>query len=188
MDMEHDAITAGVSKIGGLFDTADVKVLICYILSSINEPVPGTMLGEVLHHEGIANIFEVSDCLASLTETGHLQELNDEDGTYTITDSGRDVADTLKTSLSTVVKERAYTAVLKMFSRFKNAKETDFKITREDDRIFLTCSALDRGKPFMSIKLLMTDEDQAVFVKEKFLSNTSKIYSKLIEMLTTDSQ
>lgn len=181
--MERDAISAGVNKIGGLFSTADVKVLICYILSSLNEPVPGTLMGEVLHHEGIANIFEVSDALASLTETGHIIEL-DEDGAFKITDSGRDVAETLKTSVATVVRERAYSAVLKMLTRFKNAKETDFKITHEDDRIYLTCSALDKDFPFMSIKLLVADEDQAIFIKEKFLSNTSGIYTKLIEMLT----
>lgn len=182
--MEKDAISAGVNKIGGLFSTAEVRILICYILSTIDEPIPGTMLGEVLHHEGIANIFEVSDSLAALTESGHIIELDDEDGAFVITDNGRDVAETLKTSLSITVKERAYSAVLKMLVRFKNAKQTDFKISRENDRIYLTCSALDNEFPFMSVKLLVSDEDQATFIKEKFLSNTSEIYSKLIEMLT----
>ena len=180
--MEKDAITAGVNKIGGLVNTADVKILICYILSSLGEPVPGTMMGEVLHHEGIANIFEVSDALASLTKTGHIFE--DVEGAFIITDSGKDVAETLKTSVATVVRERAYSAVLKMLVRFKNAKQTDFKISHENDRIYLTCSALDKEFPFMSVKLLVSDEDQAIFIKEKFLSNTSEIYTKLIEMLT----
>lgn len=182
--MERDAISAGVNKIGGLFSSADVKILICYILSSIDEPVPGTMMGEVLHHEGIANIFEVSDALASLTETGHIKELDDEDGAFVVTDNGRDVAETLRTSLSTVVKDRAYAAVIKMLARFKNSKQTDFRISREDERTYLTCSALDKDFPFMSVKLLVADEDQALFIKEKFLNNTSEIYTKLIEMLT----
>ena len=182
--MEKDAITAGVNKIGGLFNTADIKILICYILSSLNEAVPGNMMCEVLHHEGIANIFEVSDALASLTNTGHIKELDDADGSFIITDSGKDVAETLKTNVAIVVRERAYSAVLKMLVRFKNAKQTDFKISRENDRIYLTCSALDKEFPFMSIKLLVADEDQALFIKDKFLNNTSEIYSKLIEMIT----
>ncbi|MBQ6847740.1 MAG: DUF4364 family protein [Clostridia bacterium] len=182
--MEHDAISAGVSKIGGLFSTADVRILICYILSSINKPINGTMLCEVLHAEGIANIFEVSDSLAFLTESGHIIE--HDDGTFTVNDSGRHVANTLNTNLSSIVKDRAYAAVLKMLIRIRNAKETDFKISREDDRIFLTCSALDQDRPFMSIKLMLSDEDQAIFIKNKFLENTSKIYSTLLEMLTKD--
>ena len=180
--MERDAIPAGVNQIGGLFSTAEIKILVCYILSTIDEPVPGTAMCEVLHHEGIANIFEVSDSLAKLTESGHISEL--EDGSFVITEEGRDVAETLKTSLSLTVKERAYNAVLKMLVKFKNSKQTSFEITREYDRVFLTCSALDNKLPFMSIKLMVADEDHAAFVKEQFLSNTNEIYSKLIEMLT----
>ncbi len=183
--MERDAISAGVSKIGGLFNTADIRILICYILSSLTEPVNGTMLCEVLHHEGIANAFEVSDSLAFLEENGHIEEVKAADG-YIITEIGRNVANTLTTSVSSVVKDRAYTAVVKMMIRLRNAKETDFKISRENDRIFLTCSALDRGVPFMSIKLLVSDEDQAMFIKDKFLDKSSEIYSRLMEMITKD--
>jgi len=182
--LEKDAIPAGVNQVGGLFSTAEIKILICYVLSTIDEPIPGNLLCEVLHHEGIANIFEVSDCLAKLTDSGHIIELDDQDGAFIVTDDGRDVADTLKTSLSITVKERAYNAILKMLVKFKNSKQTDFKITKEYDRVFLTCSALDNKLPFMSIKLMVADEDHASFVKDKFLSNTNEIYSKLIEMLT----
>ena len=182
--MERDAISAGVSKIGGLFSTADIRILICYILSSVRQPVPGTMLGEVLHHEGIANIFEVSDSLAFLTDSGHIKELDDENGSYIVTDSGRNVAETLKNNLSSVVKQRAYAAVMKMLSRIRNARETDFKITNENGRMYITCSALDNKAPFLSVKLLVSDEDQALFVKDKFLDRAPEIYSKLIEMIT----
>ncbi len=182
--MERDAITAGVNKIGGLFSTTDIRILLCYILSTINEPVPGTLLCEVLHHEGIANAFEVSDSLVSLTQTGHIEELNDQDGSFIATENGKQIADSLKTTLSVVVKDRAYSAVLKMFSRFKNTKATEFSITKENGRTYLTCAALDHDCEFMSVKLQVTDEDQAIYIKEKFLTNTSEIYSKLIEMLT----
>ncbi len=182
--MERDAVSAGVSPIGGLFNTAQVRILICYILSAINKPVPGNLLANTLHYEGIANCFEVNDSIASLCKSGQLTLIDDREDTYLITDSGRDVAETLKTSLSITVKERAYNAAIKMFSRFKNAKETDFKISREGDKTFITCSAMDTDSPFMSIKLMVTDEEQALHIKEKFLSEPSKIYSTLIEMLT----
>ena len=57
--MEKDAVSAGVSEVGGLFNTAEIKILVCYIFSSINLPVPGRMLADTLHYEGIANCFEV---------------------------------------------------------------------------------------------------------------------------------
>ena len=181
--MERDAVSAGVSEIGGLFSTAEIKILVCYIISSINSPVPGQMLANVLHYEGIANCFEVNDAIDSLCNSGHLQLVDKKDDTYIITDSGKSIAETLKTSLPVAVKDRAYRAAVKMVAQFKNAKESDIKITKENGKTFITCSAMDGGQPFMSIKLLVADEEQALCIKNRFL-NDNTIYSKIIEILT----
>lgn len=182
--MEKDAVSAGVSEIGGLFSTAEIRILLCYLIASIKKPVPGRMLADVLHYEGIANVFEVNDSIAALCQSGHLECVDTAEDTYVTTNSGKDVAETLKTTLSITVKERAFSAALKMVSRFNNSKETDIKISREGDKTFITCSAIDNGDPFMSVKLLVTDEEQAIFIREKFLEDPSKIYSEIIEMLT----
>ena len=182
--MEKDAVSAGVSEFGGLFTTAEIRILICYILSALNGPVPGNLLANTLHYEGIANCFEVNDSIAHLVKNGQLELVDEKDDTYIITKSGKDVAQTLKTTLSITTRERAYTAATKMLARFKNTKETDIKISREGDKTFITCSAIDDETPFMSIKLLACDEDQALFIKEKFLNDPSKILSSIIDMLT----
>ncbi len=182
--MEKDALTAGVSEIGGLFTTAEIRVLICYIFSSINKAIPGNLLANTLHYEGIANCFEVNDSIDYLCKNGQLKLVDKNEDTYIITQSGKDVAETLKTTLSIIVKERAYNAALKMYSRFKNTKETDIKISREDNKTFITCSACDNDSPFMSVKLLVSDEEQAIHIKEKFLNNPTEIYSNIIDLLT----
>ncbi len=181
--MERDAVSAGVSEIGGLFSTAEIKILICYIISSIDCPVPGKMLANTLHYEGIANCFEVNDSIDSLCKSGHLELVDKKDDTYIITESGKSIAQTLKTSLAYSVKDRAYNAAVKMVAQFKNAKESDIQITKENGKMFITCSAMDGGQPFMSIKLLVSDEEQALYIKDRFL-NDNTIYSQIIEILT----
>lgn len=181
--MEKDAVSAGVSPVGGLFNTAEIKILICYIISSINEPVPGNELANILHYEGIANCFEVNDAIASLCQKGHIKLVNEKDDSYIITETGKNIAETLKTSLPFTVKDRAYSAALKMVSRFKNSKETDIKIYKENGKTYITCSALDNNVPFMSVKLLVSDEEQALYIKNKFL-NDNRIYSDIMELLT----
>ncbi len=182
--MERDAMSAGVNPIGGLFSIAEVRILICYILSSIGHPVPARQLAETLHHEEIANYFEVVDSMSELQKSGHIECCDEKEDLYIATQKGKDTADTLKTSLPLVVKDRAYAATLKMVSRYRNAKETDIKVSREGDRTFITCSALDGTGSFMSVKLMVTDEEQALFIKEKFIDNPSKIYSEIISLLT----
>ena len=186
--MERDAVSAGVSEIGGLFSTAEVRILICYLLSAIKDPVPGRKLADLLHYEAIANCFEVNDSIAFLLENGQLSLIDEKEDTYVITDKGRLVADTLKTSLSYTVKDRALKAALKMVSRYKNAKETDIKISREGKRTFITCTALDGEEPFVSVKLMVTDEDKAIYIKERFLDNPSRIYSEIIDIITKDEK
>ena len=181
--MEKDAVSAGVSPVGGVFNTAEIKILIYYIISSINEPVPGNELANTLHYEGIANCFEVNDAIASLCQKGHIKLVNEKDDSYIITETGKNIAETLKTSLPFTVKDRAYSAALKMVSRFKNSKETDIKICKENGKTYITCSALDNNVPFMSVKLLVSDEEQALYIKNKFLNDNS-IYSDIMELLT----
>ena len=180
--LEHDAASAGVSP-GGLFNSAEIKILVCYILSNIEDAVPGQMLANVLHYEGIANCFEVNEAIASLVKSGQLTVDNPSDDTYRITQSGRDVAETLKTSLPFTVKEKGYLAALKMVSRFKNAKDTEISISKENDKTYITCSALDGGQAFMTIKLMVADEGQAVCIKERFLNDSSAIFSGIIDLL-----
>lgn len=182
--MEKDAVSAGVSQIGGLFSTAEVRILICYIISAINQPVPGRMLADTLHYEGIANYFEVSESIAFLCDGGQIELYNEKEGTYVITKSGKNIADTLKTSLSYTVKDRAYNAAIKMVSRFKNAKETEIKVTHENDNTYVTCSTVDNNITYMSIKLLVTDDEQAMTIKENFLDNPSAVFSEVVGMLT----
>ena len=142
------------------------------------------MLANVLHYEGLANAFEVSDAVVSLSSSGQIIATDEGEQNYIITDTGRATSETLKSSLSSVVKERAYLAVMKMFAKFKNSKDNVFEITHEDGATYLSCSAIDGGKPFITVKLLMTDEDQATVIRERFLENPAAIYSKIIEMLT----
>ena len=182
--MEKNAVSAGVEPIGGLFNTADIKILICYILSTINEPIPADMLSNLLHYEGIANGFEVSDSITSLQKNGMIIESESNKDCYVVTKAGREIAETLKTSLSFTVRDRACTAALKMMTRIKNSRDTDIKITHEEDSTYISCSAMNGQQPFVTVKLLVADETQALYIKERFLDHSSEIYSGIIELLT----
>ena len=82
-----------------------------------------------------------------------------------------------------ILLPRAYNAAVKMVAQFRNAKESDIKITKENGKMFITCSALDGNEPFMSVKLLVSDEEQAHYIRDRFL-NDHTIYSQIIEILT----
>lgn len=182
--MDKDAVSMGVKPVGGLFSTAEIKILICYILDTIGEPVPANELTNTLHYEGIANAFEVSDAISLLAKGGLIAPVDEAGSAYIITRSGSDTARTLRDSLSYNVRDRACKAALKMLTRFKNAKSSEFKITKENGQTYITCSALDRGAPIISVKLLVGDETQALAVKESFLDKAEELYPEIIRLIT----
>ena len=181
---ERDAASAGVDPVGGLFNTADIKILICYVLSVTQEPLDAAMLSNVLHYEGIANAFEVSDAITSLQKNGMLMESPEKPGCFFVTREGNDVAKTLNTSLAMTVKERACKIALKMLAREKNARESSFEITHENEKTYITCTAHDGTAPFLSVKMLVPDDTQAQFIKEQFLNRAGEIYSGIVKLLT----
>ncbi len=181
--MEFDAATAGVGP-GGLISQSEIRILICYILDTVKEPVPATELCELLYYERIANIFEVSDCIEHLEKSGHIEKAESDSEAYVITKSGSDIAAALKTAVSLSIRERACLATVKMLAKIRNSKETDIAISREGDFTYITCSALDNGMPIVSVKLLVNDEVQANAIKTRFLDNPTEIYLKLIDLFT----
>lgn len=181
--MENDAMSAGVLN-GGLFNTTEIRILICYILNAIKEPVPASMLANILHFEGIANGFEVSDAISSLTESEHITPVDQDEEYYEITDSGRRVADELESSLSLTVKKRAYIATLKMLAKIKNARGTRFCLSNENGHSYLTCSAVDGKITLIEVKMLIPDEKSGTYIRERFLENPSEIFSDIIEKLS----
>lgn len=183
--MKYDAVSAGVSP-GGLINTTEIKVLICYILKSVGEPVPANRLCEELFFEGIANNFEVSDCMEALSKNGSIICTDEATQSYTVTESGGTIASTLKATVPLSIREKACKTVLKMMAGIRNAKETDISITRSGDNTYISCSALDNGYPIMTVQLLVSDEVQANAIKAKFLDNPAELYSKIIDLFTAN--
>jgi hypothetical protein len=180
--LESNAISAGV---GSLISTAEIKVLICYVISGVKSAVPGQLLANQLNIEGIANYFEVMDALEALLKAGNLT-YNEVDDTYQVTEVGASAANTLKNILPFTIKEKAFALTAKMIARLKNAKDTKIETVKENGFMYLICTAVENGVDLMSVKLMVTDETQAAAIKEKFLDNPSLVYTGLVDLLTSD--
>ncbi len=181
--MEFDSVAAGVIP-GGLVNSSEIKILICYILKSIGEPINATELCELLNYEGLANIFEVSDNIEALLKSGHIYCTDTENNLYTVTASGTDIAATLKATVPISVRDKACLATLKRLARTKNMKETDISITRQGEKTYITCSALENNEQIISVSLMVADEAQAIAIKNNFIENPSEIYSSIIDLFT----
>ena len=182
--MERDAISVNVGK-GGLKSTAEIKVLVLYLLMSVDEPVPSNQIADLLHIEMIANTFEVNEAFAQLHKNGLIDEVDGLKECYLINEKGRDVGQTLQSSVPFTIREKSVRLLKKMLQRNRHMKETEIIISHEDDgSIKVTCSAIENGSVIMSFFLQAADDAQAIRIKENFLDDPANVYRTLIDMLT----
>lgn len=183
--MEFDALTAGIPP-GGLVNRTEIRILICYILKSIKQPIPAEPLKELLHFGGIANYFEVSYAIGELQKAGHIQEETAWGNVcYSICPSGVDIADTLETALPLTVRETACALTLKMLTRKQNERENQVHIEETEFGCYVTCAVWEAGVEQMAVRLLVPDKLSAQVVKNAFLNDPATLYSRTIDTLTT---
>ena len=169
---------------GGLYDSREIKVLICYMLSGVPEPLSRDTVIEILTEGEMANLFEISAAIDDLTARGNLAETDG--GLLTLTESGRTSAEQLYDLIPYTLRDRSQKAAMKLLSRARNERDADVVITPLDVGYSVKCSIDKTDAPMMSFTLRVTDETIAKAVRERFLDDPTAFYRALIALSTGD--
>lgn len=185
--MLSDGFDEGVAP-GGLKDPDDIKILICYLLKSVDRPLSFENLNEILQHDGLCNYFGFANALHELLVSGHIDLVreNGED-LYKTTSLGSATAELFERRIPVSVREKAVNAAVMLLSRIKRESENRVEIAENPSGGYdVTCSVLDMGDTLMSVKLLVADRAQAESVKRRFQSNPDVVYRGVVALLTGD--
>ena len=158
--MEYDAFTGGVAP-GGLRSKSDIRILICYMLKSVNAPLSGDDIIKVLQEKSLANYFEASDALSALVSLGNVTR--EEDNTYVLT-------------------KRALLASAKM------ERENVATIVRTENGYNVTCHISGGEMELMSLTVYVPDLYQAREVKKNFHRDPQRVYNLMLAALTGDDE
>ena len=182
--MNHDAFSAGVEP-GGLYSSQEIKILICYMLAGVDEPLPRQSVLEIIAAGGMANFFEAGAAIDELIRLHTLTE--GEDGRLYLTEDGRQAASTLSGMIPFTLRERSVQAALKLLTRMRREKENRVTVKKLEHGRLVTCEIQDAGQPLLSFSLRVADDLQAGLIRERFLEDPTLIYSSLIALLTGDA-
>ena len=183
--MEYDAFDAGI-ELGGLRSRDDIRLLICYLLKSIDAPMTRQMLNDSMQEDGLANFFEVGQAIEELLKTGNITaDILDEEEVLTVTERGREAAELLQTSLPRTVREKAVNSAIRLTTRAKVERENKIEVKKEDDGGYtITFTLFDRGTELMKLSIYVVDSLQLETVKQNFINDPVKVYSSIITSLT----
>lgn len=178
--MIRDAFDAGVEP-GGLHSNREIKLLICYMLAGVCEPMSRESIVTVLCGNGMANFFDISASIDALLTLHNLQE--DENGRLTVTEAGHNAIATLQDLLPYTLRERSVASAKKLLTRLQNERENHVTITNGEHGCTVTCTVGNTETPLMSLTLLVGDEEQAERIRERFLNDPLSVYQGVINTL-----
>lgn len=179
--MDNKAITAGV-RVGGLTDRTEIKILLCYLLSELKQPITQNQLIECVCGQELVNYFEMQSALRHLLDNNFITE--NEDG-FSITDEGREIARQLESVVSTTVKRYAYTMAVNILQYEALKKQHKIKITEVAGVGYnLHCSIEDNDFVIFSMDILMPDEKSAQFAGEQFILKGQDMFKCMLGIMT----
>ncbi len=183
--MEFDAFDAGI-ELGGLRNRDDIRLLVCYLLKSIDAPMTRQMLNDAMQEDGLANFFEVGQAIEELLKTGNITaDILDDEEVISVTEKGREAAELLQTSLPKTVREKAVNSAIRLTTKAKVERENKIEVKKEDDGGYtITFSLFDRDTEMMKLSIYVVDSLQLETVKQNFIYDPVKVYSSIITSLT----
>lgn len=191
MDFKLDAFPVD-ENVSGLRSTEKIRIIICYILKNVESPLSRDNLQSALYDNGIANYFEISQAIDNLLDVGAVEII---DNTLTINSKGEQIARDLNDELSIFIKNKAIRAAKLTAVYERRKKENDISIVKLDDKKYRLDITLlsgmgdsEKTDELMKVSVFVTDSLQAETMKTTFLNNPVRLYEKVIEALTEDSE
>ncbi len=183
--MEFDAFDAGI-ELGGLRSRDDIRLLICYLLKSVDAPMTRQMLNDAMQEDGLANYFEVGQAIEELLKTGNITaDILDEDEVISVTAKGREAAELLQTSLPRTVREKAVNSAIRLTTRAKIERENKIEVRKEENGGYtITFTLFDKETELMKLSVYVSDSLQLEQVKQNFINDPVKVYSSIITSLS----
>ncbi len=169
---------------GGMRTKGDIRVLLCYILKSLDAPFSKSGLNEVLQTTSLANFFEVNDALSALLEAGLIvSEKREEDEYFTLTEAGRDIADRLDTDLPKDVRKTAVACAMSLLAKERAARGADAQIIRLEKGYHVQLTVKEQDTVMMQTLLYAADSIQANAIADAFMNDPAGLYGGVINAL-----
>ena len=180
MDYDNNTFNEGVSP-GGLRSTTQIKLLIEYLASALDEPLTRDVAVEALTVNMLANYFETVQAVEELLKNGSLEK--GENDTLLLTDLGRETLGELFGELPASVRERALADAAAVQLRKRIEGSTECRIEKVQDEYNVICRILHKDNILMELTLHAVDYEQADRIRNSFNDNTAEIYGQIISML-----
>lgn len=186
--MDFDSMFAGIEP-GGMTDAYEIKILICYLLYTLKEPITKEQMDTVLQGNHLVNYFSYSSAYQDLLKSGHIS-LEERGGKQllVLNKFGRDTALLLKSSLPLSVRDKVVSAGMELLTELQRDKEREVNIDKTTDGFTVRLRLHDGELELLHVNVFAPDEEQAELIRQQFTDHTAEIYKGMIALATRDGR
>lgn len=167
---------------GFIQDMLDVKVLILFVMARVQSPVTLQQIYELCYQDDRLSYFDVSVAVPEMVKSGHL--VQNEDGTFMITDKGRDHEAVTHDAIAYPVMQRTQSAV-DAFNRDMRRKElvrADVE-RRPDGTCSVRMALRDEQGPLMGLELTAPNITHARALARAWEQQADSVYQSIMTQL-----
>ena len=161
-----------------------IRILICYLLSSVDAPLSRQDIIGIMQDNGLANYFEVTDALAELLGNGNITADAEHPDLLSATRQARMIAKQFDAAVPLSVRERAVSAAVNLLAAAKRERENKVEINRTERGYNVTCHVSGGDMELMSFSLYVPDLFQARMVKRNFHRAPENVYRMMLALVT----
>ncbi len=172
----------------GMSDPTDIKIFILFLLDNINYPLDYTTIHDIMVQNGYVGQFDFAECFSKLKELGHiLEEEQDGETYYMISDSGKMVASELQSNLLLSIREKSLKSAMRLLSFQKRKAHLLASVTeREDHRYVVHCEITEPGGTLFHMDLCVPSRLQAEAIRSRFEKEPETVYRSMMSVMSGD--
>ncbi|MBR5558785.1 MAG: DUF4364 family protein [Oscillospiraceae bacterium] len=181
--MERNAFTQGIRP-GGLTDSYEITVLVCYILDQTEQPLTVGQLEEAILKDGLANYFEFAQAFGRLQQEGHILKETGKDSIerFSLSPKGAEAARVFYDSLPNTVRQMSVESARLALLRQRREKEILTEIEKTADGYKLTIRMTDIGSDLLSVSMFLPTKEECEAVQKRFRSDPAYIYQSILAL------
>lgn len=158
------------------------------MLSNLKNGLSKKDIISVLQDNSLANYFESTDAFSELVKKDNIYCIDHQNQLFTVTNSGKLIADQLETYLPASVREQVINASLSLIATAKRQRENSVDIKKLENGYTVKCHISGGDLELMSINLYAPDLIQANVIKSNFQKNPELIYDCMIALMTDNKE
>ena len=177
-----------MKRVGFIHEKDDVKFLILYCMTFLDEPVTMANLADMTMCDSAFGYFEFADAAAELVKSGHIhEEQRGDDFYYELTFKGRATAEVFQKELPTPVREAARRSAARVVRALRrDASIRTSVVTRKDGTKAARMAFMDDDVPVFGFELMVLDEEQGKLFTRNFRDHAEEIYKEIVSVLLAD--